>query len=137
MCGSCIRASGSLSAQVGNELKCGRDIVQLIMRLKMYNAAEAAGPPWQLVDADPAGNQREARPAVATGRQIAVDILRQPILQEMLDLAGGLERADHVPALHLQMMGKPRGAEDRVDLRGQSRIGVPSVRRRSLMALRR
>ena len=61
---------------------------------------------------------------LGTAGEVAVDVTDQPCLQAALDLLGGLERAHHVAPDDLDVMGKARNAQHRVDLRREARIGV-------------
>src|SRR5579863_6447029 len=100
----------SSTAEIGDELEGGGNVIELIVWLQLDHTAETARFAGNLTHRDAAADEREARKGLGAGAEIAVDVLGQPGLQEALDLIGCPKGADHVAALHLQMMREARGA---------------------------
>ena len=103
----------------------------------MHDATNTPGRPGRSRTVTRAGDQRKAGPHLRAGGQAGVDIGRQPALQPRFDFLGRLERAHHVAADDLDVVGKARDAEHRVDLRRKPRVGICRGRRRADIGRRR
>ncbi len=101
------------------------------MRLQMDGRAKDTGPSGALAHIDARRNERITGPRFGTARDVGIDVADQPGLEPALDLLGGLQRTGQIAADDLDVMGKARDAQHRVELRRQPGIGIGRRRGRA------